>query len=157
MQLIQTLPSRLALRIVALTPVAMLMVGLSGCSSNQSEQERRQRDEKIREEVAKETERAKPELREAGRALGRAAKTAAEEAHAAAQGIKEGWTRSGHQTVNVNSASESELMELPGVTRNDARRIIQGRPYRNTRELVTRGILAEASYANVQDDITVKK
>src|SRR5271168_4565937 len=67
------------------------------------------RDEKTREEVAKATENAKPELQEAGRKLGEAAKTAEEDAKAAAQGVQEGWNRGGHAGVNVNSASAGDL------------------------------------------------
>jgi DNA uptake protein ComE-like DNA-binding protein len=148
---------RLPLRFVTLFSVATLIVGVGGCSSYQSEQERRQQDEKTREEAAKVTERVKPKLEAAGKALGRAAETAAEEAHAAAEGVKQGWASRGHQTLDVNSATESELMELPGVNRRDARRIIHGRPYRNKHELVTKGILSEVSYTKIRDDITTNQ
>ena len=87
------------------------------------------RDEKTREEVAKATENAKPKLEEAGRKLGEAAKTAADDAQAAAQGVKEGWERGAHAPVDLNTASETDLSGLPGVSRRDAHRIIANRPY----------------------------
>jgi DNA uptake protein ComE-like DNA-binding protein len=141
-----------------------IAVGSSGCglvqSDSKTDQERAQ---KTRDEVAKATERAKPELQKAGRELKDAAKTAAEQAHAAAQGIhaaaqgiKEGWERGGKHSVDLNSASESELMALPGITRRDARQIIAGRPYSSGHELVNKGVLSEERYSEIRDRITLK-
>ena len=47
-------------------------------------------------------------------------------------------------------------MELPGITRRDARRIIANRPYRDKRDLVTRRIVTSAEYASIRDQITAK-
>jgi DNA uptake protein ComE-like DNA-binding protein len=145
------------LSVCALSALAVLLA-LAGCgpSANQSEQDRRQRDEKTREEVAKATERAKPEIQAAGRALGRAAETAVEDAHAAAQGIREGWNERNHDPVNLNSATEEALFDLPGIGQSDARRIIEGRPYQHKHELVTKGILSESAYAKIRDNVTIK-
>lgn len=145
------------LRFSALCAFAVFFA-LVGCnfSTNQSDQERQQRDEKTREEAAKATERAKPEIQAAGRALGRAAEAAVEDAHAAAQGIQEGWNQRTHDPANLNSASEKDLSDLPGLSRRDARRIIQGRPYHDKHELVTKGILGETAYARIRDSVTIK-
>jgi uncharacterized protein HemX len=95
----------------------MVALGVAGCgllqSDNRTEEQKRESEQKTHDEVAKATERAKPELQKAGRELKEAAKTAAEQAHAAAQGVKEGWERSGKGSIDLNSASESELMALP--------------------------------------------
>ena len=140
--------------------ILTLGLGTTGCNWNgsalTSEEEQRQSDEKTREEVAKATERLKPTIETAGRELGEAAERAAEDAHAAAQGVKEGWARGSHKPVDLNSASEKELMELSGITERDARKIIHGRPYRNKRDLVTKGILPNSAYSKIQDQITVK-
>ena len=137
-----------------------LGVGAMGCNWNRSgltnDEEQRQRDEKTREEVAKATERLKPALETAGRKLGEATERAAKDAHAAAQGVKEGWARGSHRPVDLNSASEKELMELSGITGRDARRIIHARPYRDKRDLVSKGILSNSTYSKIQDQITVK-
>lgn len=133
--------------------IAGLLLGLGGCSSSEDQ---RERNEKTREEVAKATERARPELEHAGRELGKAAKEAAEEAQAAAQGVREGWNRNGSRhPLDLNSASEPQLTTLPGITRNEARKIIAGRPYRNKHELVSRGILSDATYLNIREYTTV--
>ncbi|MHB8754356.1 MAG: ComEA family DNA-binding protein [Candidatus Acidiferrales bacterium] len=139
------------LRVLTLCSLTAALIGLVGCSS----QDQRQRDEKTREAAADATARAKPALRAAGRDLSHAAQTAAEEAHAAAQGVAEGWKRGGQRPVDLNSASESDLLALPGITRRDARRIIADRPYRDPRDLVSRGILSEDTYAGIRDRITV--
>ena len=148
--------------LMGLCPAAMLIlsVGAAGCNWNRSgltsDEAQRQRDEKTREEVAKATERLKPMLESAGRKLGEATESAAEDAHAAAQGVKEGRARGSHRPVDLNSASEKELMELSGITGRDARRIFHARPYRDKRELVSKGILSNPTYSKIQDQITVK-
>jgi DNA uptake protein ComE-like DNA-binding protein len=140
--------------------LAVMSAGVSGCglsqSDNRTEEQKRESEQKTRDEVAKATERAKPELQKAGRELKEAAKTAAEQAHAAAQGVKEGWERSGKRSIDVNSASESELMNLPGITRRDARKIIAGRPYNSPHELVDKGVLSQERYSQIRDRIDVK-
>jgi len=114
------------------------------------------RDEKTREEVAKATENAKPALQEAGRKVGEVAKTAAEDAKAAAEGVKEGWDRGSHPVVNVNSASESDLVALPGISPRDARKIIANRPYGDKHDLVSKGVLTEDQYQNIRDGVAAK-
>jgi DNA uptake protein ComE-like DNA-binding protein len=140
-----------------------LILGVDGCNWNRTDHdtraaqdEQRQRDEKTRDDVAKVTERLKPAIEDAGRKLDEAAAKAAEEARAAAQGVKEGWDRGAHAPVDLNSASERELTELPGITRPEARRIIHGRPYRDKRDLLARGILSHSSYDKIQDQIAAK-
>jgi DNA uptake protein ComE-like DNA-binding protein len=134
--------------------------GVGGCgffqSDNRTEEQKRESEQKTRDEVAKATERAKPELQKAGKELKEAAKTAAEQAHAAAQGVKEGWERSGRRSFDVNSASESELMELPGITRREARKIIAGRPYDSPHDLVDKGVLSDERYSQIRERIDVK-
>ena len=151
-------------RITNLCFVSMLSValtfGAASCNWNPnrsaSDEEQRQRDEKTREDAAKAAEKLKPAIESAGRKLGEAAERAAEEARAAAQGVKEGWARGEHAPVDLNSASETELTELPGITGTTARRIIRNRPYRDKEDLVSRGILSQSGYEKIQDQITAK-
>ena len=144
-----------------LAAALLLVSGSQGCywassshDSAQSQEEQRQRDEKTRDEVARATERMKPAIQSAGRTLGKAAEKAAEEAHAAAQGVQEGWARGGHAPLDVNSATERQLTELPDISAPEARRIIHSRPYKDKRELITRGVLPRSSYAKIEDQIT---
>jgi DNA uptake protein ComE-like DNA-binding protein len=114
------------------------------------------RDEKTREEVAKATENAKPKLEEAGRKIGDAARTAADDAKAAAEGVKEGWDRGNRAPVDLNSASETDLSGLPGISRRDAHRIVANRPYGDRHDLVSKGVLTDEQYAAIRDDVTAK-
>jgi DNA uptake protein ComE-like DNA-binding protein len=47
------------------------------------------------------------------------------------------------------------LAALPGVSAKQADRIIAERPYATTRQLVTRHILSEDEYGQVQDRVVV--
>src|SRR5882724_11618850 len=72
---------------------------------------------------------------------------------AVAQGVKEGL--SSKRSVDLNKASKVEISDLPGVSGEKADRIIAERPYANTHQLVTRHLLSEDEYAQVQDRVTV--
>ena len=72
---------------------------------------------------------------------------------AVAEGVKEGL--SNKKSVDLNKASKDDLSALPGVSAEKADRIIAERPYATTRQLVTRHILSEDEYAQVQDRVVV--
>jgi len=129
----------------------------AGCGLFSSDdRDQRARDEKTRDEVAKATEKAKPALQEAGRELKKAADEVAEQAHAAVEGAKEGWERGDKKALDLNSATETELIALPGITRRQARKIIAGRPYRDKHDLISKGILTEDGYAKISDAVTAR-
>jgi len=77
------------------------------------------------------------------------------EAQAVAQGVREGWSRD--KLVNLNSASKSQLMDLPGITSERADKIIAGRPYQRADELVTRGILPKSEYDKISAQVVAGK
>ena len=136
-----------------LTCMLLLVAAGGGCNSSRTEDQRR-RDERTREEAAKATERIKPELKEAGKELGQAAREAADDARAAAQGVKEGWNRDHNHPLDLNTATESDLESLPGITKPDAERIIRNRPYHSKNELVNKRIISEESYDRIRDNVT---
>ncbi len=131
-----------------------LLAAATGC--NFSSDDQRARDEKTRDEVAKATERAKPALEEAGRTIDRAVDDAAHQARAAAQGVRDGLKNGPRSLIDVNSASEDQLLELPGVGKLQARKIIANRPYAGKRDLVTKGAISDATYAKISDQITAR-
>jgi DNA uptake protein ComE-like DNA-binding protein len=140
--------------------MASIVLGVSGCrfleSDNKTEEQKREEAQRTRDEVAKATERAKPALQKAGQELKEAAKTAAEQAHAAAQGVKEGWGRGRTDKLDLNSAKESEIVALPGISRREARRIVAGRPYESPHDLVDKGIISEDEYRAIRNQVTAK-
>ena len=73
---------------------------------------------------------------------------------AVAQGIKEGLGKG--STVNINSASREDLMKLPGITEARADRMIAGRPYKNSDELVTKKVLTKGEYDQIAERVTAK-
>jgi DNA uptake protein ComE-like DNA-binding protein len=136
--------------------LVLLISMMCGCASNETAQQRKEREDKTRDEVAKATNRAKPEIQAAGRELGRAADEAAREARAFAEGVRQGWVQGGHHVVNLNSASESELTGLPDISSVTARRIIRNRPYREPTELISKQVLSNEQYAKIKDIVTTE-
>ena len=148
------MPSSRRLSATTLGWATLVLAACVGCSTNDPDQ--RARDERTRDEVAKATERAKPAIEDAGRKLGEAAHDAAAEARAAAQGVRDGWNNGRHVLVDLNSASEDQLLDLPGINRPAARKIIDGRPYRDKHDLLDKGILSGDAYQKIRDQVTAK-
>ena len=113
---------------------------LAGCSGDSAERER-----EIREQAAKAAADAKPKIEEAGRAV-----------KAAVDGAKEGWENADQKKVDINAATLDELTELPGIGKREGRRIIDGRPYRDKHDLVTKRILSASAYDKLKDEVVAK-
>src|SRR5215510_1004835 len=60
------------------------------------------------------------------------------------------------KTLDINSAPEADLVAL-GIDKIAAKKIIEGRPYRNKRELVSRQLLTAEQYDKVKDHIVAKQ
>ena len=58
--------------------------------------------------------------------------------------------------VDINSASQEELEKLPGIGSDYCHHIIMGRPYEQTAELVTKGILPQETFDGIKDKIVAK-
>ena len=59
--------------------------------------------------------------------------------------------------LDLNRASLRQLEKLPGVTPSMARRIVEGRPYEEPHDLVTRGILTERELDRILDRVVVER
>jgi DNA uptake protein ComE-like DNA-binding protein len=132
-----------------------LVLGLSGCSSRSRAQSQSEQDQQTREKVADATQKAKEESQKAAAQVQQAAQQTEHDAKVAAEGVKEGWNRDKQGRLDVNSATVTELRSL-SLSETQAQSVINGRPYKDKQELVTRGILTQSDYNNIQDRITVE-
>jgi competence protein ComEA len=57
------------------------------------------------------------------------------------------------ETVDINTASATELRSLPGMTEADAAKVMQSRPYRDVNELISKKVVAEGEFAKIKDRI----
>jgi DNA uptake protein ComE-like DNA-binding protein len=138
--------------------LCVLLAGSLGCG----QPNRQERGERTREIAADGTEKAKPTLEWLGTKVGEASRWAADESVAFVEGVFEGWFRvqsssANRQTkIDLNAATESELLKLPDMSRSRVRKIEANRPFRSTHDLVTKGIMTESEYARTRDLVQVK-
>ena len=59
--------------------------------------------------------------------------------------------------VDLNTATAAELKGLPGVTDADSTKIIQGRPYTDRNQLVSRHLVSEGTYDKIKDHVVAKQ
>lgn len=100
--------------------------GLVGCTTD----DHKQSADEVREKTAETTAELK-----------RNAKSVAE-------GVKEGWSRD-KRRVDLNTASRDELVGT-GLTRTQSDRVIEHRPYASSRELLTKHVLSEDEYTQIE-------
>lgn len=63
----------------------------------------------------------------------------------------------GHKLTDINSAAADQLQSLSGIGALYARKIVEGRPYQNTDELVTRNILPQSTYDRMKDRVVARQ
>jgi competence protein ComEA len=59
--------------------------------------------------------------------------------------------------VDINTATAAELKGLPGVSDADSAKIIQGRPYADKNQLVSRHVVSETTYDKIKDHVVAKQ
>lgn len=57
--------------------------------------------------------------------------------------------------VNINSSSQAELEALPGIGPVTASKIISGRPYQKTEDILNQKIISKSTYEKIRDSISV--
>jgi DNA uptake protein ComE-like DNA-binding protein len=113
-----------------LLPSIFLLAALTACTRQQDSRD-------LKEKTAEATAEAKSN------------------AKAVAEGIREGWNRD--KPLDLNAATREQLLSLPGLTSAEADSVIAGRPYTDSRELVTRRIVSQAEYGKIATRVTAKR
>lgn len=108
------------------TIVLGFSLGLAGCTT----EDHRQSSDDLREKTAEATAEVK------------------RDAKSVAEGVKEGWSRD-KRRVDLNNASRDELMST-GLTRAQSEHVIDHRPYSSPRELLTKHVLSEDEYREIE-------
>jgi DNA uptake protein ComE-like DNA-binding protein len=122
---------RIVVVVKLITPfAAILLVLVTGCTSQKPSPD------ELREKAAQATS----DIRRDAKAM--------------ADGVKEGWNR--NQPLDINKATKQQLVSLPGMSTEGAERIIDGRPYSTSAELVSRHVISQLEYDKIKDQITTR-
>ena len=70
------------------------------------------------------------------------------DAKSVAEGVKEGWNRD-EKRVDLNTATREQLIET-GLDREQCDRVIAHRPYSTPRQLVTKRVLSDDEYKQIE-------
>jgi hypothetical protein len=74
-------------------------------------------------------------------------------AKSVAEGVKEGWSRDrDKERIDLNTATREELVGT-GLTRTRSDRLMEHRPYASPRELLTKHVLSEDEYRQIEPHV----
>jgi DNA uptake protein ComE-like DNA-binding protein len=121
----------------------LLTLTLAGCDTQSTKDKSADATQQMKQDAKEATVKAKEGARQAGKDL-----------KAMASGVKEGWNED-KNALDLNSCTSPQLTAL-GLSGKQAQRIIANRPYKTRHELVTKGVLAEQEYKDIETKVTVK-
>ena len=136
---------------LATLAASVAVIWLAGCSSSQSDQQ-------LQQQTAQATQQAKQDAKQAAANAKVAAANAERKVDDIAAGVKEGLHSDkpapGTPTaVDINSASTARISTLPGISTNRAQKIVDARPYSSPHDLVAKGLISEAEFNRISNNI----
>jgi competence protein ComEA len=66
-------------------------------------------------------------------------------------------TSSKTDRLDINTASVKDLKAIRGINETQAKKIIEGRPYKRRNELVLKKIIPQETFDKIKDQVTVKQ
>ena len=99
------------------------------------------------------TDKTKDAAQSAGQSAADTANTAGQKTADAANATKDAMTGK----VDINSASKDDLAALPGMNADTAQKIVDGRPYTSTKDLVSKNIVSKDEYGKIKGHISANK
>jgi hypothetical protein len=85
----------------------------------------------------------------------KAVKKATGKTEDAASDTKDAATGTKH--LDLNSATKEDLAALPGMTADDAQKVIDNRPYKMKSDLVKKNVVSADEYAKIKNSVVAKK
>lgn len=131
-----TQPKKISIRKISIPAMGLaLTCVLSGFALVACVDDHKQNSDELREKTAERTAELK------------------RDAKSVAEGVRDGWSRD-KKRVDLNTASKDELIGT-GLTRAQSDHIIEHRPYATSRELMTKHVLSEDEYKEIEPRVTV--
>ncbi len=140
-------------RLASALGLVTVSLWLAACNTQQPS------DEQLKQQAAQTTQQVKEGAKQAAADAKVAAANAERKVNDIAAGVKQGLKsdgKSGASIVDINAATEEQLVDLPGITGSRAQRIIRGRPYSDPHDLVSKGILTKEQYDRIAGEITAR-
>src|SRR4051812_25019610 len=119
------------------------VAAMTGCDTQSTKDKTADRTEQVKEASRDAAVKAKEGARQAGKDI-----------KAMAEGVKEGWNED-KNAIDLNSCTAAQLTPL-GLSQKQAQRIVANRPYKNRHELVTKGVISEMEYKDIEKKVTTK-
>lgn len=131
------------------------ILGLTACSNPPKT------DQQLQQQAAQTTQEVKQDAKEAAANAKVAAAKAERKVNDIAAGVKEGLHNDKPapgtpNVLDINSASANQLSGLPGITRAQARHIVESRPYGSKYDLVRKGVISEDEYERISGSIVAQ-
>jgi competence protein ComEA len=83
--------------------------------------------------------------------------TAPSDTHKMSKSEKSKTSAAKGEKIDLNSASKEDLAGLPGIGPALSQKIIDGRPYRSKRDLLTKKVIPAPTYDKIKDQVVAKQ